>query len=141
MRYNEHCLMHLEAGDVCSHVLTTVLPAEFLRSQQTSAPQPKPRGRQTQRSLIIHLSNIHSRHCASSLHTKTPIRPICSDSRSNDCRERLPDSTQLYDRPPHHTDTMVADALIYHPAVTHFNKFVATTGEHYVIPRPQLNTL
>ena len=23
---------------------------------------------------------------------------------------------------------MVADALIYHPAVSHFNKFVATTG-------------
>lgn len=24
---------------------------------------------------------------------------------------------------------MVADALIYHPAVSHYNKFVATTGE------------
>ena len=29
---------------------------------------------------------------------------------------------------------MVADALIYHPTVSHYLKFVATTGTHLLFP-------
>ena len=57
------------------------------------------------------------------------------------CYIPIPTQTTHANDRHHQTPTMVADALIYHPAITHYQKFVATTSKSSCIHIYSTHTL